>query len=76
MSLPPHFIDEKNKEVVFYIKGAHSVTIAIQIFRSGIKKLKMQTHASHHNWVDYLRETPTGRAKARYQLLKNQCKWL
>jgi len=29
MSLPPHFIDEKNKEVVFHIKGIHPVTMAI-----------------------------------------------
>ena len=29
MSLPPHFIDEKNKEVVFHIKGGHPVTMAI-----------------------------------------------
>ncbi len=29
MSLPPHFIDEKNKEVVFYIKGAYPVTMEI-----------------------------------------------
>ena len=29
MSLPPHFIDEKNKEVVFHLKGGHPVTMAI-----------------------------------------------
>ena len=31
MNIPPHFIDEKNKEVVFHIKGAYSVTMAISI---------------------------------------------
>ena len=29
MRLPPHLIDEENKEVGFYIKGAHPVTMAI-----------------------------------------------
>ncbi len=29
MSLPPHFTDEKNKEVIFHIKGGHPVTIEI-----------------------------------------------
>ena len=32
MSLPPHFIDEKNKEVVFHIKGAYPVMMAISTF--------------------------------------------
>ena len=32
MNIPPHFIDEKNKEVVFHIKGAYSVTMAISIW--------------------------------------------
>ena len=29
MSLPPHFVDEKNKEVVFHLKGGYPVTMAI-----------------------------------------------
>ena len=29
MTLPPHYIDEKNKEVVFHIKGIYPVTMAI-----------------------------------------------
>ena len=29
MTLPPHFIDEKNKEVVFHLKGGYPVTMAI-----------------------------------------------
>ena len=29
MSLPPHFIDAKKKEVVFHIKGGHPVTMRI-----------------------------------------------
>ena len=29
MSLPPHFVDEKNKEVIFHIKGGHPITMAI-----------------------------------------------
>ena len=29
MSLPPHFIDEKNKEVVFHFKGGYPVKMAI-----------------------------------------------
>ena len=32
MSLPPHFIDEKNKEVVFHLKGGYPVTMAIPSF--------------------------------------------
>ena len=32
MTLPPHFIDEKNKEVVFYVKGGYSVTMAMSIW--------------------------------------------
>ena len=32
INIPPHFIDEKNKEVVFHIKGAYSVTMAISIW--------------------------------------------
>ena len=32
MSLPPHFIDEKNKEVIFHIKGVYPVTMAMPIF--------------------------------------------
>ena len=29
MSLPPHFIDAKKKEVVFHIKGGYPVTMSI-----------------------------------------------
>ena len=29
MTLPPHFIDEKKKEVVFHLKGGYPVTMAI-----------------------------------------------
>ena len=29
MSLHPYFIDEKNKEVVFHLKGSYPVTMAI-----------------------------------------------
>ena len=29
MSLPPHFIDAKKKDVVFHIKGGHLVTMRI-----------------------------------------------
>ena len=41
MSLPPHFIDEKKKEVVFHIKGCYPVTMSIptciQSFPKGFK---------------------------------------
>jgi len=29
MNIPPHYIDEKNKEVVFHIKGGYPVTAAL-----------------------------------------------
>ena len=29
MSLPPHFVDEKKKEVVFHLKGTFLVQLAI-----------------------------------------------
>tara|TARA_Y100001968_G_scaffold275270_1_gene268898 strand:- start:1929 stop:2090 length:162 start_codon:yes stop_codon:yes gene_type:complete len=29
MTLPPHFIDTKNKEVIFHLKGGYPVKIAI-----------------------------------------------
>ena len=29
MNIPPHYIDEKNKEVVFHIKGGFPTTMAI-----------------------------------------------
>ena len=29
MTLPPHFIDEKKKEVVFHLKGTFPVQLAI-----------------------------------------------
>ena len=29
MTIPPHFIDEKNKEVVFNLKGGYPVTMTI-----------------------------------------------
>ena len=29
MSLPPHFVDEKRKEVVFHLKGTFPVQLAI-----------------------------------------------
>ncbi len=29
MNLPPHFLDEKKKEVVFHIKGGFPVTMGI-----------------------------------------------
>ena len=32
MTLPPHFIDGKNKEVIFHIKGGYSVTKAMSIW--------------------------------------------
>ena len=38
MSLPPHFIDEKNKEVVFHIKGGYPVTMAIPSFMKSFPK--------------------------------------
>ena len=31
-NIPPHFIDEKNKEVVFHVKGGYSVTMAMSIW--------------------------------------------
>ena len=27
--IPPHYVDEKNKEVVFHLKGGYPVTMAI-----------------------------------------------
>ena len=32
MNIPPHFIDEKKKEVVFHVKGAYSVMMAISLW--------------------------------------------
>ena len=32
MTLPPHFIDEKKKEVVFHLKGGYPVTMVIPIW--------------------------------------------
>ena len=29
MTLPPHFMDEKNKQVVFHLKGAYPATMAM-----------------------------------------------
>ena len=29
MTLPPHFVDKKNKEIVFHLKGDYPVSIAI-----------------------------------------------
>ena len=29
MNIPPHFVDKKNKEVVFHLKGGYPVTMAI-----------------------------------------------
>jgi hypothetical protein len=42
MSLPPHFIDEKNKEVVFHLKGGYPVTMAIPTIKEGGKILVAQ----------------------------------
>ena len=36
--MPPHFIDEKNKEVVFHIKGGYPVTMAIPSFMKSFPK--------------------------------------
>ena len=36
--LPPHFIDEKNKEVVFHIKGGYPVTMAIPTWMQSFPK--------------------------------------
>ena len=41
MSLPPHFIDKKNKEVVFHIKGGHPVKMAIPTW--------MKSFPDHYN---------------------------
>ena len=39
--MPPHFVDEKNKQVVFHIKGGFPVTMAIptwmEVFPAGYK---------------------------------------
>ena len=32
MTIPPHFTYEKNKEVVFHLKGGYPVTMAIPIW--------------------------------------------
>tara|TARA_B100001029_G_scaffold124415_1_gene103663 strand:+ start:258 stop:440 length:183 start_codon:yes stop_codon:yes gene_type:complete len=32
MTLPPHFIDKKKKEVVLHLKGGYSVTMATSIW--------------------------------------------
>ena len=41
MNIPPHFIDEKNKQVVFHLKGGYSVntevTTSIKSFPDGYK---------------------------------------
>ena len=31
-SMPPHYLDEKNKQVVFHIKGGFPTTMAIPIW--------------------------------------------
>ena len=38
MTLPPHFIDEKNKEVVFHVKGGYSVTMAMSIWMKSFQE--------------------------------------
>ena len=38
MTLPPHFIDEKKKEVIFHIKGGYPVTMAIPSFMQSFPK--------------------------------------
>ena len=36
--LPPHYWDEKNKEVVFHIKGGYPVTMALPTFMQSFPK--------------------------------------
>ena len=38
MTLPPHFVDEKKKVVVFHIKGGYPVTMAIPSFMKSFPK--------------------------------------
>ena len=38
MSLPPHFIDEKKKEVVFHLKGTFPVQLAIPTWMKSFPK--------------------------------------
>ena len=39
MSLPPHFIDEKKKEIVFHIKCGYPVKMAIPTFMESFPKV-------------------------------------
>ena len=32
LGLPPYYLDEKNKEVVFHLKGAYPATMAIPVW--------------------------------------------
>ena len=36
--MPPHFVDEKKKEVVFHIKGGYPVTMVIPTFMQSFPK--------------------------------------
>ena len=40
MSIPTHFVDKKNKEVVFHLKGGYPVTMVIPTMKSFPKGFK------------------------------------
>tara|TARA_B100000214_G_scaffold284199_1_gene213769 strand:+ start:234 stop:395 length:162 start_codon:yes stop_codon:yes gene_type:complete len=39
MTILPHFIDEKNKEVVFHLKGGYAVKMAIPTWMKSFQML-------------------------------------
>ena len=52
MTLPPHFLDENKKEVVFHIKGGYPVMMAIptfmQSFSKGFKEVTCRCEETLH----------------------------
>ena len=90
MSIPPHFIDEKNKEVVFHIKGGHPITMAIptwmksfqmttRVFLVAVKKLSISWgQKSMTEKVDWKQELLDSAKfnKKHENLLKNGAKSL
>ena len=69
MSLPPHFIDEKKKEVVFHLKGTFPVQLAIPIWMKSfpIRNALDECHKEFNKQLDKEYEKVE---KARQKILK------
>ena len=54
MSLPPHFIDEKKKEVVFHLKGTFPVQLVIPTWMQSFPEYYYASKVANPSSLEHL----------------------